>query len=96
MIALLRGVTAQPTADRLMREFITRVVVGPVTSSVPPDRKTLRTALVASQLIGLSMMCYVLRFDPLASASHEEIVATVAPALQQYLTGDLGSMVLDS
>jgi hypothetical protein len=31
----------------------------------------------------------VLGIEPLASASDDNLVATIAPTLQQYLTGDL-------
>jgi hypothetical protein len=45
--------------------------------------------LVASQLIGLVMLRYVLAVEPLASAPAEELVAIYAPTLQRYLTGPL-------
>ena len=53
-------------------------------TSVPPAR-----SLVASQLIGLVMTRYVLRLEPLASASHDSIVAAIGPTVQRYLTGDV-------
>ena len=43
----------------------------------------------ASQLVGLVMTRYVLRIEPLASASADSIVAAVGPTLQRYLTGDV-------
>ena len=45
--------------------------------------------LVACQLIGLILMRYVLRVEPLASLPRRQLVATYAPTLQRYLTGDL-------
>jgi hypothetical protein len=44
---------------------------------------------VASQLIGLVMARYVLRVEPLASASPESLVAAIGPTVQRYLTGDI-------
>jgi hypothetical protein len=35
------------------------------------------------------MTRYVLRLEPLASASHDSIVAAVGPNVQRYLTGDV-------
>ena len=72
-----------------MRQFITRVLVRRVVASVAPDRIDLRAALVGSQIIGLGMVRYVLRLEPLASADHATIVASMAPTLQRYLTGPL-------
>ena len=45
--------------------------------------------LVASQMIGLIMCRYVLELEPLASMDPEALVATYAPTIQRYLTGDL-------
>lgn len=96
MAAMLRSVTAHEFAARMLREFVTRVILQPVVDRVAPDRPAERGALVASQLIGLAMMRYVVRLEPLASASREEIVRTVAPTVQRYLTGNLGSTKPDS
>ncbi|MBC3191384.1 TetR/AcrR family transcriptional regulator [Pseudonocardia sp. C8] len=96
MAAMLRSVTAHEVAARMLREFLTRVMIQPVVGRVAPDRPAERGALVASQLIGLAMMRYVVRMEPLASAPREEVVATVAPTLQRYLTGNLGSTNPDS
>ena len=71
----------------MLREFIGRVMVGRVVAAVAPDRPELRAALVGSQLIGLGLVRYVLRLEPLASADHATVIAAVAPNLQRYLTG---------
>ena len=41
--------------------------------------------LVASQVIGLVMLRYVLELEPLASMDPDLLVATYAPTLQRYL-----------
>jgi Tetracyclin repressor-like, C-terminal domain len=64
--------------------FVRRVV-----SSVAPDQVELRSALCASQLVGLGMVRYVLELEPLASADHATVVAAIAPTMQRYLTGPL-------
>ena len=55
-----------------------------------PDAQ-LRANLVAAQFVGLALLRYVGRLEPLASADIETIVAVVGPTVQRYLTGDLGS-----
>lgn len=89
MAALIRSVASHEEAARMMREFVTRVVLGRVVRAVAPDRAELRAALCGTQLVGLGMVRYVLRLEPLASADHDTVVAAVAPNLQRYLTGDL-------
>ncbi|WP_308259311.1 TetR family transcriptional regulator [Pseudonocardia sp. H11422] len=90
LAALIRSVAGHEEAARMMREFVSRVILGRFIGEVAPDRPELRAALCATQIIGLGMIRYVLRLEPLASADHETVVATIAPNLQRYLTGEIG------
>lgn len=87
--ALVRSVASHETAAMLMRQLITRVLVYRIVEPVAPDRADLRAALCGSQLVGLGMIRYVIRLEPLASADHATVVAAVGPTLQRYLTGPL-------
>ncbi|WP_224386504.1 TetR family transcriptional regulator [Pseudonocardia sp. ICBG1293] len=91
MAAMLRSVAGHEAAARMLREFVGKAILVPVTRVHSPDRPDERGALVASQLIGLGMIRYVVRLEPLASAPREEVVAAVGPTVQRYLTGNLGS-----
>jgi AcrR family transcriptional regulator len=84
LLALVRGVL-EPGGERLVADGLLRVVLGPLGEGLGVDRPERRMALVASQLIGLVMARYVLRIEPLASASAEELVAAYAPTVQRYL-----------
>jgi AcrR family transcriptional regulator len=53
------------------------------------DRPEHRMPVVASQVIGLILMRYVLEVEPIASMPAEQVVATYAPTIQRYLTDDL-------
>lgn len=46
----------------------------------------LRGELVASQLVGLAMMRYVIRVEPICSLDREEVVALMAPAIRATLS----------
>jgi len=48
-----------------------------------------RATLAGSQLVGLAMIRYVLRLEPVASASVDHLVEVVGPTIQHYLTGSL-------
>jgi AcrR family transcriptional regulator len=90
-LALVRSAVGNEWTARLLREFlVTRVLRGVVgTLDVPPAEREARGSLIASQLVGLVMARYVLRIEPLASASPEWLVAALAPTLQRYLTGEV-------
>jgi AcrR family transcriptional regulator len=89
LAALLQSVAGHDDAARMLREFITENLVGPIVATAAPDAPAMRGALVASQLVGLGLARYVMRLEPLASADHAAVVAAVAPTLQRYLTGPL-------
>jgi AcrR family transcriptional regulator len=89
LAALLQSVAGHDDAARMLREFITENLVGPIVATVAPDAAAMRGALVASQLVGLGLARYVMRLEPLASADHATVVAAIAPNLQRYLTGPL-------
>jgi AcrR family transcriptional regulator len=91
--SLLRSAVSHALTGRLVREFfatqIVRRVMHELDAGVDPAEIPLRASLVASQIFGLALTRYILKFEPLASAPHEAVVAAVAPTIQRYLTGDL-------
>ena len=86
LLALIRSAVGNEDGAALLREFVTREVLGRLARALELDQPQLRAALVASQLIGLAMLRYVVRVEPLASASAAELVAWLGPTLQRYLT----------
>ncbi len=78
--------TSRIAADFVKRELIDRIVAW---SSDPAAR--LRGTLVYSTMLGLVTARYVVRVEPLASLSSDQVVELVAPTVQRYLTCDLGS-----
>ncbi|MFF6977611.1 TetR family transcriptional regulator [Streptomyces sp. NPDC008343] len=87
LTALLRvGVTNQAGAERMQGIFADQLL--PVARRVCPDpeQAPARAALASSQLLGLALTRYVLRFPPAVALAPEEIVAWLAPTVQRYLT----------
>ncbi|MFL6143501.1 MAG: TetR/AcrR family transcriptional regulator [Labedaea sp.] len=87
--ALVRSVSGHEQAAHLLHDFFVNQVFTRIASGVTEDRAHLRGCLVGSQMVGMGMARYVLKFEPMASADIETIVAAVAPNVQRYLTGDL-------
>src|ERR671926_1887792 len=87
IMTLLRAATVEPVAAELMREFMQRRLFPPLLGALGSPDPELRASLVASQLLGLGIARYVLRLQPLADMTEDEIVRWVAPTLQRYLTG---------
>jgi len=89
MLALIRSVVASEDAATLLREFISREVLARLARALEVDEPRLRASLAASTLIGLAMLRYVIRLEPLASARSEDIASWLGPAVQRYLSDPL-------
>jgi AcrR family transcriptional regulator len=88
--ALLRSVASHEMAVAGLRDLFVKNLFGPITRYAGGDGDpTLRATLVASQLIGLGVVRYVARFDPLATADIDTVAAAVGPTIQRYLTGPI-------
>jgi len=87
-LSLFRSVL-DPPGELLLSQGFVPVVLGPVGQALGIDHPEARMPVVASQVIGLIMCRYVLRIEPLASMAPETVVATYAPTIQRYLTGEL-------
>jgi AcrR family transcriptional regulator len=86
LLGLIRSVVSSEVAASLLRDFVTREVLGPLAGALELDHPQLRASLAASQLIGLAMLRYVVKLEPLASASHDEVARWLGPTVQRYLT----------
>lgn len=67
-----------------------RRVIAPLTA-LGTDNATERGGFVAAQMLGVALCRYILRQEPLASLPVAQVVATVAPSVQRYLTMTLAS-----
>jgi AcrR family transcriptional regulator len=91
-VSVLRSGVAHPWIAALLREFLLNRIVMPVFAELGLEDahdKEHRATLVASQMLGLALVRHVLRFEPLASATPDEVVAALGPTIQRYVTGDL-------
>jgi AcrR family transcriptional regulator len=89
---LLKSAVTSEQAAAMLREFLTEAILGPVASlagQADPGGASFRASLVATQMLGLAMARYLLKFGPVATASHDELVAAIGPAIDRYLTGAL-------
>jgi AcrR family transcriptional regulator len=91
LLALVRSAVGDERAAAMLREFITEEVLGQIARRLGSPDARLRATLVGSQVVGLIMLRYIIRVEPLASAPADQVVAAVGPTLQRYLTGDVAA-----
>ncbi len=85
ILALVRSAVSNDRAAAMLREFLTAELLPVIARLTGHQDASLRASLVAAQLMGIAMLRHVLKADPLARASPDEIVTLVAPAIGQYL-----------
>jgi AcrR family transcriptional regulator len=86
-VAMLRIATSQEAAAGRFRDAHRAFVLRVVGDVVAEDQRELRAALIGSHLSGLMLHRYVLKSPDLAAATEAELIATVGPVIQHYLTG---------
>jgi hypothetical protein len=86
-LALVRGSVSNARAGRAFYALVNRVVVNPVARAMGVQSSAVRMELVGSQLIGLAMIRYVLKVEPIASLDIDELVPLMAPPLRAALNG---------
>jgi hypothetical protein len=83
--ALLRAAASTEQGATMMRQFVEDVMLPRVSAELGVSR--VRAAGAFSQLIGFALAATILRAEPLASASEDELAALLAPSVQRYLDG---------
>ena len=86
---MLRSACTNERAAMLLSDFSTRQIFARLAGALSGKEAELRASAVGSQIVGLAFYRYVLKVEPLASASPETVRATFGPVLQHHLTGPL-------
>ncbi|MFB6991203.1 TetR family transcriptional regulator [Streptomyces sp. NPDC056178] len=86
LLAVMRSALTHEAAAKVLRGFVLRRLLERIAQTLDVPDATFRAELAASHMIGIAMLRYVIRAEPLASAPPEQIIEMVAPTLQRYLT----------
>jgi AcrR family transcriptional regulator len=87
LVTLLRvGVTHPAGAARMREVFRQQLVPAAERFGHDPADAPRRAMLVASQILGMALLRYVLRFGPAAEMPRAEVVAWLAPTVERYIT----------
>jgi AcrR family transcriptional regulator len=86
LLAIIRSALTHEAAAKVLRGFVLRHLLERVAAELDVPDPRFRAELAASHMVGIAILRYVIRVEPLASADPEEIIRIVAPTLQRYLT----------
>jgi AcrR family transcriptional regulator len=85
-LGMVRSAFTSEQGATMLREFVGSALLGRVAEAAGPV-DPLRVQAAAAQLVGIVILRHVVRLEPLASATEDEIVALVAPVVQRHLVG---------
>ncbi|MBN0048123.1 TetR family transcriptional regulator [Streptomyces actuosus] len=91
LLAIVRSAVNNETAAAVFRRLVSAQLLRRIAGELDAPDAELRAELAAAQLVGLAMLRYVIKVEPLASADAEHVIARVAPVVQGHLTGRTGT-----
>ncbi|WP_155058145.1 TetR/AcrR family transcriptional regulator [Streptomyces blattellae] len=86
LLAIVRSAVNTDAAAAVFRRLVTAQLMRRIAGELDAPDAELRADLAAAQLVGVAMMRYVIKIEPVASADVEQIIARVAPVVQGHLT----------
>ncbi|MDT0569017.1 TetR family transcriptional regulator [Streptomyces sp. DSM 3412] len=86
LLAVVRSAVNNEAAAAVFRRIIATQVLRRIADRLEVPDAELRAELAAAQLVGIAMLRYVIKVEPVASADPEQIIKRVAPVVQAHLT----------
>lgn len=86
LVAMLRGAFTTEQGARTLREFFESTLLERVAPALELPDARLRMSLVASHMVGVAVLRYVVGFETLRSVPLDEIIRLISPRIQSYLT----------
>ncbi|KMS66899.1 TetR family transcriptional regulator [Streptomyces viridochromogenes] len=87
LLAIVRSAVNNDAAAAVFRRLVSAQLLRRIAGEIDAPDAELRAELAAAQLVGVAMMRYVIKIEPIASVDVEQIIARVAPVVQGHLTG---------
>jgi AcrR family transcriptional regulator len=86
LLAVVRSAVNHEAAAAVFRRLLATQLLYRIARRLDLPDAELRAELAAAQLVGVAMLRYVIKVEPLASADPEQIIARIAPVVQRHLT----------
>ncbi|MEU9191110.1 TetR family transcriptional regulator [Streptomyces sp. NPDC048484] len=86
LLAIVRSAVNNEIAAGVFRRLISAQLLRRIAGQLDLPDAELRAELAAAQLVGIAMLRYVIKVEPLASADPEQIINRVSPVIQSHLT----------
>ncbi|MEA2025835.1 MAG: TetR family transcriptional regulator [Chloroflexota bacterium] len=88
-VGLVRSAATDPVASEMLRKLLAEGPFLVLAKAIGTPDAELRAMLIASHVMGVALLRYILGVEPIASVPVETLASTVSPTVQRYLTEDL-------
>ncbi len=88
-VSLIQAIAASPQVAENVRQFVTERVGLHGQPGDSEELKLRRRSLVGSQLLGIACNRYLMRMEPMASASRADVARWAGPTIDRYATGNI-------
>jgi AcrR family transcriptional regulator len=92
MLGVFRSASSEEQAAIIIRKFVQARIIDLVEQHLPGPNKTLQANILGSQMIGLFIARYIVKLEPLASATNEELIEYLAPRVQAHFEPQQSSL----
>ena len=89
LTGMLRSAVGQESTRKAFSEFVATAILPHYEQLMAGPDTQRRMMLVGSQLIGMAMLRFVLRIEPMVERPRDQLVADLGAAVQRHLTGEL-------
>ncbi|WP_020673956.1 TetR/AcrR family transcriptional regulator [Amycolatopsis nigrescens] len=87
LVMLTRSAPTDEQSEALLREFIDREITDRLAAMLDTPDAAVRAGMVNVQILGIAVARYIVRIEPIASSSADELVTWFGPLVQHCLTG---------
>lgn len=84
----VRSAATDPVAAEMVRRLLAEGPFALLARTIGTPDAELRAMLVASHVMGVALLRYILRVEPMASAPIDTLAAMVGPTVQRYLSDE--------
>jgi AcrR family transcriptional regulator len=89
VVGMLRSAASHESTRRALTEFISTAILRHYEELIPVPDVRRRIMLAGSQLMGMALLRFVLRLEPMVEVPRELLIADLGATVQRYLTGEL-------
>jgi AcrR family transcriptional regulator len=89
LVGMLRSAIGHESTRKAFSEFVATAILPHYQELMPGPETERRMMLVASQLIGMAVLRFLLRIEPMVERPRDQVVADLGAAVQRHLTGEL-------